>query len=898
MSATPSTATALVRDVILRDGSTLRLRSPAPEDFDAIKAFFDALDPDSRYMRFHGYERTDAPAAMYAQADGDARVALLGRHGDRIVAIAGYDRLREPGAAEVAFAVADDFQGRGVATRMLEQLAAHAAETGVRRFDAEVLAGNRRMLGVFRGAGFETRREGFGEEVRMSLDLRSTDELTARIAERDHLSTVASLRPVLAPESIAVVGASNEAGSVGGGIFANVVRSGFAGVAVPVNRHRAVVRSVRSVASVSELEEVPDLAVLAVPASEVIAAARDAAQAGVKAIVVVASGFSERGEEGRALEEELLAVVRSEGVRLVGPNSLGVLNRTGAVRMQATIGPLEVPGGRVAVSSQSGALGLALLGHAAGRALGIASFVSLGNRADVSTNDLLEFWEEDDDVDAITLYVESFGNPRRFSAIAQRVSRRKPILAVKGNRTPLPSAGALTHTAAAMRGEAIVEALLRQSGVVRCAGTEELFDGAQLLAQQPLPSGRRVGIVTNSGGLGTLAADACATRGLRRPELPEPTQARVRAATPASDRTANPVDMGIRAGPDDYAASVRALLDDDGIDAVVALFVQLGTMGPEPVLDAIDEVAADATKPVVASVLGADGQPARVDGALVPNFRFPEAGVAALAHAADRQAWLSRPLGQRAELPEADAEAARAIVAEALDAAPEGACWLTPDAAARLLATHGIACAAAQPCPTPERAAAAAAAMGGPVALKAAFPPPAHASDIDAVLLGLEGDAAIRAGWAELERRTGAAGRAWDGVVVQRLLPPGADVLVGSISDPDLGPVVALGLGGRQAGLARDVAFRLAVLTDVDADELIADAGPVATQLAGFRGAPELDQPALRELVLRFARLLETLPELVEVDLNPVRVLPRGAVVLDLRMRVERRTARARLKTW
>ncbi len=889
-------APPIVRDVLLKDGRTLRLRSPVPEDLGDIEAFFAALAPESRYLRFHGFGAVDETARSYAEADGDARVALLARLGDRVVAVAGYERLRDPELAEVAFAVADELQGRGVGTRLLEQLAAIGEAHGVRRFVAEVLPNNRGMLGVFTGTGFSARRTTMDGETEVVLDLAPTPQLAERMAARDHAAAVASMRPLLAPRSVAVVGASSGEGSVGGALFANVVAGGFCGVATPVNRGGGVVRSSRAVPSLGQVDEPPDLAVLAVPADEVVGAARDAAQAGVGAIVVVAAGFADGGPEGRAREEELLEVVRASGMRLVGPNSLGVLNTAPDVRLRATIGPVAPPPGRIAVSSQSGALGLALLGHAAGRRLGVASFVALGNRADVSTNDLLEVWEDDPGVAAITLYVESFGNPRRFSQISQRVSRRKPILAVRGNRRPPDDRGQGSHTAAAVRGEVVGDALLRQAGVLRCGGAEELFDAAELLAQQPLPSGRRVGIVTNSGGLGTLAADACATRGLVVAALAPATRDRIAAAAPRADRTSNPVDMGIAARPEDYGAGVAALLDDEGVDAVLALHVELSGGGPAEVLAAVEAAARGAARPVLASVLGSDGRRARVPGGgAVPNLRFPEACVAALAHAADRRDWLSRPLGQHPELPGVDADAARAG-AERLLAADEG--WLAAADAEELLATHGIAVVPATACADAAAAVAAAAAVDGPVALKAVLPPPAQPGDLDAVLLGLRGEDGVRAGWDELRGRVELAGRPWSGVLVQPLVAPGADVLVGSVTAPDLGPLVALGLGGRRAGQAGDLAVRLAGLTDVDADELIDAAPGVGALLRGAHGAPALDRAALRDLVLRFARLLEAVPELVEADLNPVRVRSAGVAVLDVRLRLERRPEHVRVKTW
>ncbi|HEX8103189.1 MAG TPA: GNAT family N-acetyltransferase [Solirubrobacteraceae bacterium] len=889
----------MIRDVILRDGTTLRLRSPAPDDHEAIQAFFDGLDRESLYLRFHGYGSTAALARYYAEADGDARVALLAHLHGRIVAVAGYDRLREPGVAEVAFAVSTDLQGRGAGTRLLEQLAGVAATQGIHRFDAEVLSDNRRMLGVFRSAGFDVRRHGFGGEVRMALDIRPTARLAERIAERDHSATVASLAPMLRPRSVAVVGASNAPGSVGGAIVDNIVAGGFEGVVYPVNRTRTVVRSIRAADRISDLPEIPDLAVLAIPAEEVLEVAEEAAAAGVRALVVVAAGFSDASPEGAELEDRLLARVREHGLRMLGPNSLGLLRAGDGHRLDATISRVAVPAGQVAISSQSGALGIALLGHAAGRGLGVAAFVALGNRADVSTNDLLEVWEEDPDVAIVLLYMESFGNPGRFSQISRRVSRRKPILAVKGQRTRPAEAGSASHTAAAFRTEAGIDALFRQAGVLPVAGTQELFDAAALLAAQPPPPGRRVAILTNSGGLGTVAADACQTRGLRLAEVAPETAAALREALPRADRTSNPIDMGIAAGPADYTAALRRLLADDAVDAAVVLYVEIAGREADAVVRAVAAEGRRHAKPIAASILEADGAVAaasRAPDVDLPTYRFPEACAGVLALAADRRDWLSRPLGQAPVLDGVDGDAARALAAEHL--ARAGAGWAPTATARALLATHGVSLLASEPCDRVEAAVAAAERAGGPVALKAHFAPPADASDIDAVLLGLEGGAAIETGWRELERRVGVAGRAWAGAVVQPLVPAGIDVLVGSVVDPDLGPLVALGLGGRQAGLLGDTSFRLLPLTDLDITDLVASSRGVAAALRGYRGAPALDADALADLVARFAALVAGLPELRECDLNPVRVLPEGCVVLDARLRLGPPRAAERLKTW
>jgi acyl-CoA synthetase (NDP forming)/RimJ/RimL family protein N-acetyltransferase len=890
--------TPLVRDVILRDGSALRLRSPAPEDEVAIKAFFDALSPESRYTRFHGAGRTDTVSRDYAHADGDTRVSLLAHLGDRVVAVAGYDRLNEPGVAEVAFAVADDMQGRGLATRMLEQLAEVGGERGVRRFDAEVLSENRAMLRVFSSAGFDIRRESAFGEAHLELDIRPNERAAEAMAERVHRAAVASLRPVLAPESVAVVGASAREGSLGAELLRRIVASGFAGTAAAVSRGGGVVSSMRAVPSTRDLPDAPELAIVAVPAAEVLEAVVEAADAGARGVLVVSAGFSDTDEpEGREREEALLEAVRARGVRLVGPNSLGLVNSDPAVALHALLGDVDARGGGLALSSQSGALGLALLGHAAARGLGVAAFVSLGNRADVSTNDLLEYWADDPLCTVVALYVESFGNPRRFSQVSRRVSRLKPILAVKGSRGRVPPAAA-SHTAGALGDEAAGDALLRQAGVLRVESTEALFDAADLLERQPLPRKRSVGIVTNSGGLGRIASDACTTRRLDLAVPAADTIARLTEQLPAADRVKNPVDLGVRAPLGDYLTAVATLLDDDGVDAVIVVHAgRSGLERPEG-LAALEVATADAQKPVVACIVGPDGRLPERDRWTVPNYRFPEAAVRALALAADRRDWLSRPLGQRPAFDDVDPERAQAIAAACLaDGGGRGG-WLARVPAAELLATHGVPLLDAVHCDTGQEAVAAANRVGGPIALRADFPAPARAGDIDAVLLGLEGGAAVRAGWEELERRVVAAGREWGGALVQRLVDPGADVLVGAVADPDLGPVVGVGMGGRQAGLAGDVAFALVPLTDVEVDGLFEASPGVRAWLDGTRGAAPLDRRALRELVLRFALLLEHVPELAEVDLNPVRVMATGATVLDARLRVAPRPEPRRAKTW
>ncbi len=885
MGASEPEPEPLVRDVLLRDGSTLRLRAPTPVDFDDIKAFYDRLSPDSRYLRFHGFGRTDTVARADAEASGVDRLALISRHDGRVVAVASYDGLREPGVAEVAFAVADDDQDRGIGMRMLEQLAEIAAGRGIHRFDAEVMGNNASMLGVFEHVGFAVRRRGSYGELTVSLDITPTEAVLEHIGERDHLAAVASLRPILAPSTVAVVGAAATPGNVGRAVLANIIAGGFEGVVTPVNRTGDVVCSTRAVRSLAELEVAPELVVIAAAGDEVLEFAAEAVATGARALLVLPAGpGQEGGEASLAQEERLLEIVRGGGLRMVGPRSLGVLNTAPDVSLNATFTGARVRPGGLAICSPSGAIGIGLLGHASARRLGVSMFASLGNRADVSTNDMLECWEQDGRTAAVVLYVESFGSPERFTRIARRVSRSKPILAVKGRRRAEQLLSeARSHTAAALRGDAAVDALLEQAGVLRFRGGEQLFDAAEFFERQPLPRGRQIGVVSNSAGVATLAADACATRGLQ-----------VREASEAH----NPLLVGISAGPDEYAASIRELLGDSGIDALMVFYIDFYDGDPEAVLDTISAVSEGQPKPVVASVLSSDGQLSARTGLGVPNYLFPESCAAVLSRAAERREWLSRPLGEPPHYPDLDGPAARQVISSFLDRDPAGG-WLSVTEAEALLATHGIPVVASHQCSDVERAVAVATATGGPVALKADFAAPEHASDIDAVMLWLEDESAVRSCWRKLEQQVQTAGREWSGAIVQRMIASGgADVLVGAVGDPDLGPVLAVGFGGRRAGLGRTTAFRLLPVTDAEADELIDSAEGVATELDGFRGSALLDRQALRELMLRFSLLLREVPEVVETDLNPVRCMTSGCVVLDMRLRIEPRRAVERVQTW
>ena len=873
----------LVRDVLLQDGLALRLQAPTPADSEDITEFLDGLSAQSRYMRFPGGGRTDTAARRAAEADGVDRLELIARHDGRVVAVAGFEGLREPRAAAVAFAVADDFQHRGAGTRMLEQLAAIAADRGINRFDAEVMFGNQAMLGVFEGAGFVVRRQNSFGELTVSLDITPTEAARQRIEERDHVAAVASLQSLLAPTSIAVAGAAETPGNVGRAVLKNIVAGGFQGLVMPVNRAGGVVCSRPAARSLAELEHAAELVIIAAAGEEVLEFAAEAAANGARALLVLPASLEDDGVASMERNERLLAIVRGSGLRIVGPSSVGVINTTDEVSLNATFSGAKVSPGALAIGAQAVAPGLGLLGQAQARQMGISTLVSFGGRADVSTNDLLEWCEADERTAVVMLYVESFGNPERFTRVAQRVSRRKPILVIKGRRSAERARSqALSITAAALRGDAVIDAVLYQAGVLRFHSSEELFQVAQLFESQPLPSGRRIGIVCNSASVATLAADACATRRL------EVTDAR---------GAPYPAVLGLGAGADEYAARVRELLGHPGIDALMVCYVDRLEGDPDGVLDAISGVSDRQPKPVVASVVRSDGQLPPSSRSGVPNYPFPESCVAVLARGAERREWLSRPLGVRPHFPGLDGTRARALISSVLDRDHAGG-WLSLHDADALLATHGIPVVASHRCRELEHALEVALEIGGPLALKAALPAPARASEIDAVLLGLEGESAVRSGWRELERRVQAAGREWTGAIAQPLAAAGVDLLVGAFTDPDLGPVIAVGLGGSRAGLGETVAFRLPPTTDVEADALIDSCHAVATALDAFPDAAALAREPLRELILRFALLLREVPEIVEADLNPVRCSTESSLVLNARLRIERRRPTKRVKTW
>ncbi len=699
----------------------------------------------------------------------------------------------------------------------------------------------------------------------------------------------ASVEYILRPRTVAVVGASRRRGTIGGELLHNLLAHGFTGAVYPVNPSVHAVQGVRAWPSLEAIPDAIDLAVLAVPANQVLAEVQACADKGVKGIVVISAGFGELGGEGKVLQDQILAIVRSSGMRMVGPNCLGVQNADPQIALNATFSPAWPPNGGVAIASQSGALGQAILEHARELGLGVRQFVSMGNKADVSGNDLLEYWGSDPETKVILLYLESFGNSKRFHQIARRVAKKKPILMVKSGRSEAGAHAASSHTGALAGLDVAVDALLWQSGVLRADTLEQLFDLAMLLANQPVPQGRRVAIVTNAGGPGIMATDACAAQGLLLPELSADTAAELRTFLPPEASVRNPVDMIASATAEGYRRAVELLCADDAFDAVLAIFVPPIVTDPTAVADAIRLGAAGSSKPVLTCFLGKHGVPSALSSlreGRIPSYAFPESAAIALAQAARYGEWLRRPSGQWLALPQERLDAVRGL----LQTVPEGE-WLSPDQVRQLLVEIGISVLNQQVVPADashQQLAAAAAEVGYPLALKVQSPAILHKTDVGGVTLNL-GDPEALGDALELMKGRLAAQALLpevDGWLLQAMAPVGVECFAGVTQDPVFGPLVAFGLGGVAVELWRDVAFRLAPLDDVDASELLR-AIRGKQMLDGFRGAAPADRQALQEVLLRLSHLAAEVPEIAELDINPLLAQPpgRGTVAVDARIR-------------
>ncbi|ASO19289.1 acyl-CoA synthetase (NDP forming)/GNAT superfamily N-acetyltransferase [Actinoalloteichus hoggarensis] len=878
-------------DVVLSDGGTVHLRPLVPEDGPRLVALHSRMSERTRYLRYFGaYPRMPASdIRRFSTVDHRERVAFGALLGDDIVAVGRYDRLPGSAAAEVAFVVEDGHQGRGLGSILLEHLAAAARERGLRGFEAEVLAENVQMVSVFREAGYTVRREHDEGVLHLEFTIDPTERSVAVARAREQAAEARSVHNLLHPGSVAVIGASTDHAKLGHAVLTNLLAADFAGPVYPVNPEHRSVRGVRAYPSVVDIPDEVDLAVVAVPAARMDEVLDGCLAKGVKALVVISAGFGETGEDGLGAERRLVRAARAHGMRVVGPNALGVVNNDVEVRLNASLAPGLPAPGRVGFFCQSGALGTAILAAAAARGLGLSTFVSAGNRADVSGNDLLQYWQTDPGTDVVLLYLESFGNPRKFARLARRLGRTKPIVAVKSGRHSGPPALAATSVPV---DETSVAALFERSGVIRVETLAQLFDTALVLANQPLPAGDRVSIVGNSTALGLLAADVALAEGLRL--------------------TGGPVDVGAAATPEQFASAVRAAIESPDVDALVAVFVPPvavpGSAYARALRAAVSDPPGGIRKPVVSTFLAVEGIPDELavlgpggspGPGSVPSYPSPERAVSALARTVRHARWRSAPQGEayrpagvepdraaglvdawRARLGSAPvaADGSSPSTAGSSTASDRATITLSDDQVGELLGCYGI-----EPVPftlveSLEEALDAASELGFPVALKSANPALRHRPDLVGVRLGLTSPDQVRSAFHGLREASPTGG-----LYVQRMAPAGVSCVIALQDDPSFGTLLSFGLSGIAGELLGDRVYRAVPLTDVDVDAVIREPR-AAPLLTGYRGSTPCDLVALADLVSRVSALAEDVRAVRMLSLDPVLSAASGAYVAGARI--------------
>jgi len=860
--------------VLLRDGSIAETHPLARRDEDALHALNDRVSVRTRLMRY--FTVSDGPGRWYVEhLLEQARLgnALVARVEGEVVGVASYARLEaDPGTAELGMLVDDDHQGTGLGSLLLEHLAHAARSRGIRGLHAEVLSENTAMLRMLRSSGLSLQASSTGGVTDLTIDTFETDAAQAAARRREIVSERASLKRVLAPRSCAVVGSSRE-GSVGRRVVEALEGYGFTGRVHVVDRP----------AGLRALSDV-DLVVVCVPSDRVLDVASDAASIGAAGLLVLTAGFAESDGEGRDRQDALLRACRAAGMRLIGPNCLGVVNTDPAVRLNATFCQTRTPAGRIAVISQSGAVGIAALRHAERRRAGLSLFVSTGNKADVSGNDLLEYLADDDATSVVAMYLESFGNPRKFARLVRELSRSKPVVVVKSGRTDAGARAGQSHTAAAATPDVATDALLRSAGAIRADDMTELFDLAGVLDAAPLPRGRSVAVIGNSGGPGVLAVDALAAAGLHVASLCEETQRELRRLVPASASVQNPVDLLATVTPEELRQAVTLLLRDPSVDAVVSVYTAVSEGSEEDVAAAL-VAAADATPdvPLLTTFPGTAGPPVALsrDGRPdLPYFEYPEQAARVLAKVVAHATWRSAETGNGTE----DHSVRDPELERVLAAVGDGPRWLEPAEVGGVLRGLGVPAAPAVSVQHADGAVGAANVLGYPVVLKAHGPTIVHKSDIGGVTTNLRDAVEVRRAWDDM---TGRLGDAMTGGLVQRQLPTsdGVELVVGGYVDDAVGPLVMAGLGGTLTDVLADRVLRVPPRTRSEALAQLQELR-CAPVLGAFRGRPELDLDAVADVMVAIGRLLTGCPEVREVDLNPLLATPTGVWVLDARIAV------------
>lgn len=864
--------------VLLKDGRPAYLRRANQNDLPSLEAFLQRVSDQSMALRFLGSAQRGPELARRlivppGDFEGVSLVVTVGEdEHEHIVAVGSYTRSPGRPVAEVAFLVEDKHQSRGIGMLLLERLAIAAEEAGLTRLEAVVLPDNQPMLRIFMDSGYEITRQFEGGDIMITFPITPTRTSVEKAEARDRIATVASLIPFFHPKSIAVIGASRRQDHIGHRTLYNLVKQRFPGPVFPVNREATVVSSMPAYASILDIERSIDLAIVAVPAENVLHVVDECAEKGVRGLIVLSAGFAEAGPQGEALQNKLVRKVRGQGMRLIGPNCLGLLNAMEHGRLHATFTDIVPPAGRVAMSSQSGALGLAVLEYAQELGLGFSSFVGIGNKADVSGNDLLQYWEEDASTDVILLYLESFGNPRRFANLARRIGLKKPILAVKGGRTEAGQRAAGSHTAAKASDDDVVAAFFRQTGVVRCDTLEEMFDIAILLSQQPLPRGRRVAVVSNAGGPATLCADACEAHGLHVPALQAKEQKQLQEAIPNAASIQNPLDLSGFATVEQYKQALSILLAADYIDSVIVLFTPIGTADRRAVEQAIHHIADQyEDKTILTSFMGTSSSHiAAAKQRSIPSYRFPESAARALAQAVRYAEWRTQPRGSIVDFTDIQWDEVHRIVNDRQLQSEQG--HLTQKAVTQLMKAVNIRCAPTVPVANVEEAIHVAHELGYPVVLK-------QVNDTfggthwTGVHTHLESDNDLQRAYESMKRR-------WEQhhtderlrVVVQPMVPQGRDLVVRVKEAPDFGPVVSLSLAGQRADAQR----RLMPLTQNDAYHLVRAAARRWLWTQGESDDNVYDLAAMEEMLQRLSRLVQEIPDIVEIELDPLRLYVKG----------------------
>jgi acyl-CoA synthetase (NDP forming)/GNAT superfamily N-acetyltransferase len=898
-------------DAVLIDGSTIHLRALVAADREALVSFVDALTPESRRRRFFStLTKLDGPLLeSLINVDQKDAIAVVAERAGAIVAVGRAHRIDPPAAApatetpgdslessaEIAFVVLDSLQGLGIATLLLESLASQARGVGIRRFVATTRVDNTEMLAVFKAAGFVTTVKRDPEDVALLTVSFSTvddnDSVAARY-HREQMATVASLRPLLRPNSIAIIGASRNPNAVGGRVLRELMVRGFAGQIVPINPHADFLESIPVFRSIVDVGVHIDLAIIAVPAEHVVEIVNQCAQAGVRSVLVLSAGFAEIGPEGRARQQQLLEATRRGGMRLIGPNCLGIVTTDPLVSMHAVFTALPMLEGSVAMMSQSGAVAIAIASMASEMGIGMSSLVSVGNKADVSGNDLLEYWDQDPLTKAIALYLESFGNPRKFGRIAREVSRTKPIVAIKAARSTDGSRAALSHTGALAVEDATVDALFEQAGVLRVDEPSELLALANAFVQLPLPKGRRIAIVGNAGGLAILAADALSHERLMLATLDDSTVSTIKQTAPDNAALHNPIDLTALATPQQLHQAISSVLVDPGVDAIVVVLVNMDAQEVANFRSTLNELVQSAAKPIVSVFAANPANPSRqtagsssqtgVATVPVPTAVSTREAAVVIRRMADRAEWLANLEDPELPLSETAIDQIRTIVAGEMMLRPEGA-WLETVLASRIVDIVGVPVNKIVLAMDEDGAIDAAQSMGYPVCLKAANPNLVHRSDVGAVHLGLRDDFNVAAAFRSIEH---AVRSEMNGALVQAMSLPGVEMIIGIQNNPAFGPIVLVGAGGRTAELWRDTALHLAPLSRSDARNMLKTLRCFPL-LTGFRGGPLGDVEALVDTIVRIAQLGAEVPEIVELDINPVIVHTTGLSAVDIKIRLQ-----------